>query len=337
MTEGVSAPGVLARKPVMSRPAPLSRPAMIEHPSLVLGRQVKLILSRTEKPELPTGIQPLDDIILGFHRKTMAIVAGRPGEGKTALTLQFALNLAREGKRVIYVSLEMPKGDILERMLCNYGDLDSSLLRRGQVPDDFKDKVEQFKAFLDSTQLRVTEAFGYKAKDIETLLEDCGENKPDVIFIDHVNKVSGEGFPQRKDAVSNYTLEMERLAVQNNIAVVLLAQLNRKSTEAGGRPSMEHLKESGTLEEGAATILFLRWRTLDKERKNPSSDPAFEIIVGKQRYGDSGMNIEIEFHARKSKFTYYKQEVWTPPEALAPRLTGIEASEPKETQEEIPF
>lgn len=331
MNEGSS-----VRNPVVSRPAQTLRPAVIEHPSLILNRQVGLILSRTEKPELPSGIQPLDDIIMGFHRKTLTIVAGRPGEGKTALTCQFAMNLAREGKRVIFISLEMPKGDILERMLCNYCDMDSSLLRRGQVPEDFKDKVDQFRAFLDSTQLRVTEAFGYKSKDIETLLEDCGENKPDVIFVDHVNKVSGEGFPQRKDAVSNYTLEMERLAVQNNIAVILLAQLNRKSTEAGGRPSMEHLKESGTLEEGAATILFLRWRTLDKERKNPASDPAFEIIVGKQRYGDSGMNIEIEFHARKSKFTYFKQEVWTPEESLSP-MSGIEASQPRETNGEIPF
>lgn len=327
-------------KPVPPSSAAPLRTAVIEHPGLVLQRQIQLILKRTEKPELPSGIAPLDQVIMGFHRKTLTIVAGRPGEGKTALGCQFALNLAKEGKRVIYVSLEMPKGDILERMLCNYCDFDSADLRRGVVPEDFHERANEFMAFLETASLRVTEAFGYKTKDIEQLLDDCGPQKPDVIFIDHVNKISGEGYPQRKDAVSNYTLEMERLAVQNDLAVVLLAQLNRKAME-GGRPSMEHLKESGTLEEAAATILFLRWRTLDKERKNPSHDTAFEIIVGKQRYGDSGMNIEIEFHARRSKFSYYKQEVWDSTEKAATNgsapMAGIEASQPKETSEEVPF
>lgn len=320
----------------MTTPPPVtSRTPVIEHPSLVLDRQINLIRKRTEKPELPSGIEPLDEIIMGFNRKTLTIVAGRPGEGKTALACHFALNLALEGKRVIYVSLEMPKGDIIERMMCNYCEFDSNLLRRGLLPMEFDHKAQRFREFLDRTQLRVTEGFGYKTKDIETILDDCGQNPPDVVMIDHVNKVAGEGFQQRKDAVSNYTLEMERLAIQHNIATVLLAQLNRKSTETGGRPSMEHLKESGTLEEAAATILFLRWRTLDKERKNPTQDTAFEIIVGKQRYGDSGMNIEIEFHARMSKFTYYKQEVWTPLETKptdGSRPAGIEAAMPKESE-----
>ncbi len=305
----------------------------IDPPGKILDNQVKMIRSRKEKPELPTGIKPLDDIVR-IERKQICVIAGRPGEGKSSLAGAIAMNLADNGKYVLYVSLEMPEGDILERMMCSFSDMDSDELRKGNVPPNFDSRVGVFHQFLSKTNLRIKDSWGYDTEEINVLLRECGPKKPDVMIIDHIQKIHQGKFLQRRDAITEYALDMERIAMRHNMSVILLSQLNRDAVK--GQPGMEHLKESGTLEESASVVLLLCWKTMDKD-KDPS-DPAFQIIVGKQRYGPSGMAINLEFHANKSKFTFFEEEVWTRTQSVSPagqqkseeikELFGIEKSNP---------
>lgn len=282
----------------------------IDAPEVILEELHTSIQKRSQDPELPTGINPLDEIILGFHKKQVSVIAARPGEGKSSLAAFSAFHLAQKGKNVVYLTLEMARVDIVERLLCNFCDIDGEQLRRGILPTDFESRYTLFKKEFAKTNFRVLEGFGYELAEVQELVKLCGKKKPDVIFIDHIQRINPQGYMQRRDALIDYINGLERLALKENIAVVAVSQLNRDSVKAGKnlKPSLEHLRESGAIEETAATVLLLWWKTMDRD-KDPN-DTAFKIIVGKQRHGPSGMEINLDFYANKSRFDWTRAEIF---------------------------
>lgn len=282
----------------------------IDTPDVILEELKQSIVKRTEAPELPTGIDPLDDVILGFHKKQVTVIAARPGEGKSSIAAYAAFFMAQKGKNVIYLTLEMARVDIVERLMCNFCDIDGDDLRRGKLPSDFDQRYELFKKEFSRTNFRVLEGYGYEFQEIVELVKLCGKKKPDIIFIDHIQRINPQGYLQRRDALIDYINALERLALKENIAIVAVSQLNRDSVKGGKnmKPSLEHLRESGAIEETAATVLLLWWKTMDRD-KDPN-DTQFKIIVGKQRHGASGMEINLDFYANKSRFDWTRTQVF---------------------------
>ena len=311
--------------------------AKVSLPEFVLDQQITLIKSRNDKPELPTGIEILDRHILGLHRRQVTIIAGRPGEGKSSVATAIAMHLADMGKKVLYLSMEMPAGDILERMMCGFCDIDAGDLQRGKLPSDFDVRVKTFRDFLTRTQLRIKDGWGYDLEEVRHLLdEESGPHKPDVMVIDHVNKVRMGKYPTKREAISEYASEVERLSIQHNMATLLLAQINRDALKnKNSKPSLENLKECGDLEVTAATVIMLQWKTLDRSQKD-MTETAFDFHIEKQRYGQAGTTIRVDFHAAKNKFVWAEDNLFNPTENVngsAPAIP-IENLIPQTPQEE---
>lgn len=287
--------------------------AKVHLPEDVLDAQIDLIKHRNDKPELPTGIEILDNHILGLHRRQVTIIAGRPGEGKSSVATAIAMHLADRNKKVLYLSMEMPAGDILERMMCGFCDMDAGELQRGRVPADFDVRYKAFRDFLTRTQLRIKDGWGYDLEEVHHLLdEESGPHKPDVLVIDHVNKVRMGKYPTKREAISEYASEVERLSIQHNMATLLLAQINRDALKnKGSKPSLENLKECGDLEVTAATVIMLQWKTLDRSQKD-MTETAFDFHIEKQRYGQAGTTIRVDFHAARNKFVWAEDNLFQP-------------------------
>lgn len=283
-------------------------------PSSIAEELYKNIKNRKLEPELPTGIKPVDDTILGFHRKQVTVIAARPGEGKSSFAAFAAFNLARQGKNVLYLSLEMARTDITERLMCNYCDIDGDNMRRGILPDDFEERYQAFRQEFGKTNLRITEGWGYEFSELTDIIKFCSSGKspvkPDVIFIDHLQRINPKGYTNRRDALIDYINSLDRMALRENVAIVALSQLNREAAQQGQRPSLHHLRETGAIEETASTVLMLWWKTMDRD-KDPN-DTSFKVIVGKQRHGAAGMEIPINFHANKSRFSWAEQGIFQP-------------------------
>src|SRR5690606_33951352 len=89
---------------------------------------------------IPTGFVELDRMTAGLQRSDLIIVAARPSVGKTAFALNISQNVAtRTGKNVAIFSLEMGANQLVQRMLCAEGNIDSQRLRTGQLtPEDWQ-------------------------------------------------------------------------------------------------------------------------------------------------------------------------------------------------------
>lgn len=241
-----------------------------------------------DKPQefIETGIPILDTH--GRHRKGhLVIVAGRPSAGKTAFTLQAAMNISKS-KVVVYFSLETSEEEVYERALsCYTGIPYDNILDKKGVPWE---KVAEFSDAFSKLKLYVIDAAGWT---VEQMNATAARLRADVVFIDYVQLVSGRG----KDETERVTLAsraIKEMSRKSERTVFALSQLSR---EADNRPPvMSDLKNSSQLEQDANAIIFIH----NPEPKQQVGKR--QIIIAKNKSGKTGI-ADMWFDGRIQRFT----------------------------------
>jgi len=256
------------------------------------------VLARTGKCAMPTGIPQLDNLIWGVHKKELLVIAARPSHGKSSLALNIAWNLARVGKRCAFLSLEMGRHSVVERLTCMEYGIHGWHLRQG-VPSEvqkFKSISEQMELKLHGTPLVIFDDLGKTIFEVENLLEQF-HNNIEVLFIDHAQKIISKGFGNKYEALSHYVNTLQTLAIKYNVAVVLCSQINRQGSQQ--QNAMDFMKGSGDIEEAADTVIAGKW--LIRENKDANKED-YEINILKQRHGPCAA-VTLSFNAGTFKFS----------------------------------
>jgi replicative DNA helicase len=258
--------------------------------SIILDKVIKSLSERKDKPQYPTGIYELDELTWGFHKKELYIFASRPSQGKTSLSLQSAWNASDIGASVVFNSLEMSEENIIERLTCNQFKINGWKLRKG-----FKDEIDKFIKCSEQMRARLTknsfEVIDKHGKNIGETEEILKQYQPDIMVIDHAQKISQKGFSSKYEALADFVNRVQDLAIKYDVAIVLNSQINR-----GG----ENLKGAGELEEAADTLLFCNW--VCKGDNEHEDKLEYRIEVMKQRSGACDTAI-INFDATTFSFS----------------------------------
>jgi len=226
--------------------------------------------------------------------------------GKTA----FALNIAKyagveDHKRVLVLSLEMSKEQLVQRLLCAEAKVDSHKVRTGYLePRDWTrltnaaGRLAEAPVYIDdSPALTVLEARA-KARRMKA------EHGLDLIVIDYLQLMRGRHQQEnRQQEISEISRSLKALAKELNVPVVALSQLSRAvETRERKEPQLSDLRESGALEQDADVILFI-YRDEVYNRDSGEKGKA-EIIVGKQRNGPIG-TVNLTFLGQYTRFENY--------------------------------
>jgi len=252
---------------------------------------------------LPTGFVKLDHMTSGFQPTDFIIIAGRPSMGKTA----FALNIARyagveQHKRVLILSLEMSKEQLVQRLLCSEAKVDSHKVRTGYLePRDWTrltnaaGRLAEAPIYIDDQPaLSVLEARA-KARRV------MAEHGLDVVIIDYLQLMRGRNQENRQQEISEISRSLKALAKELNVPVVALSQLSRAvEARQSKEPQLSDLRESGALEQDSDLIIFL-YRPERYGLESPDGDKVGDVIVGKQRNGPTG-KIQVTFIPEYTSF-----------------------------------
>jgi len=245
------------------------------------------LLRQANEPELSfPKLKTLNDKMWGLQRSWLTIIGARPSNGKTALALFLAYELAKDGKKVLFLSLEMTIPRLLRRLFCmEYGinnlDLRTDTFKNSQsMQQQFKD----FQNKLYGLSFVASDLIGKKSVDLEEHLKRIKPVKPDVIFIDHIQEIAA-GMDKRK-AMEDYLDQLRLIATRENIAVVICSQINRLSqTESENRiPQLHQLKGTGAMEEKCDVAILLHWPYHYDNNKNFNY---FEVNLAKNRDGET--------------------------------------------------
>ena len=269
-----------------------------EHIKEVVLRTFKQIHEAAERGEritgLPSGFTELDDKTAGMHPGDLIIVAGRPGMGKTAFALNVATNAVLQKKVSVAVfSLEMPKEQLVRRMLCSEARVDGSRLRSGQLWREDWPKLARAAGALSELPVYIDDTPGITMTELRAKSRRLKTQEDlSLIVVDYLQLMrSGSKNDSREQEISEISRSLKNLAKELGIPVIALSQLNRGVESRAAkdkRPQLSDLRESGAIEQDADTILFI-YRDEVYNRDAGDNRNRAEIIIGKQRAGPTGI------------------------------------------------
>ena len=240
---------------------------------------------------VPTGYMMLDRMTAGLQPTDLIILAARPSMGKTAFALNVAMRAALSGGATVAIfSLEMSKESLMDRMLCAWGRVELSRVRRGFLEDDdwaklsaSADALSQAKIFIDDTAGLTPLALRARCRRLKA------EHGLDLVMVDYLQLMHSSRNDSRELEISDISRNLKALAKELKVPVIALSQLNRKVEErTDKRPVLSDLRESGAIEQDADLIMFIhREDAYNKKDDHPKTGIA-EIIIGKHRNGPTG-------------------------------------------------
>ncbi|MEN9355006.1 MAG: hypothetical protein RL318_2331 [Fibrobacterota bacterium] len=264
---------------------------------------------------IPTGIPSLDDTLRGFRKQALIILGARPGVGKTALALNFALTAASgnhdpDGMQhpVLVFSMEMGIHEIVERLLCIRAGIDASQLYRGQLPQYiYEDAINDLHTnripiLVDDTAALNILELRSRCKRATAQLRNEGKHLG-MIIIDYLQLMQGPGNSKgdnRQNEVAQISRGLKQLAKELDVPVIALSQLSRDSAKGDVKPQLYHLRESGSIEQDADVVMFLHKE--EKENAEAGAPNLVELLIRKNRAG-AQREIMLNWEARCFRFT----------------------------------
>jgi len=236
---------------------------------------------------VPTGFIDLDSLLTGLHPGELIIIGARPAMGKTS----FAMNIAghasiAKGKTVAVFSLEMPREQIVMRVLCSEAKVNMQKVRKGTLED--RDWTALAKAlgpisnaplYLDDTAALSPSQLRSRCRRLKM------EHGLDLVLVDYLGLMRADGRTEsRQLEVSEISRQLKAIALELKVPVIACAQLSRANKDrVDKRPMLSDLRDSGSIEQDADVVMFLHreeYYKPDTEDKNIA-----EVNVAKQRSG----------------------------------------------------
>ena len=238
------------------------------------------------------GFKFVDEFMKGIHRGQLTVLGARPRVGKSAMALQIAKNVSEEGYKVLFIPLEMTVNENLTRILLNSEVIEPEELDSNDVD---RETVGRYLDYLEEN-LKFCESLN----SIESIEKMIKAEKPYLVVVDQLSQVTIKG--NHKDNRERYiaiTRAFKRIAMEQKVAILLLSQLNRASTDKK-KPSLESLHESDSTGQDADNVLLLY--TKDDEEDTDSPERETFLRIAKQRNGISGKDIPLMYRGYRFKF-----------------------------------
>ena len=265
---------------------------------------------KTANTNAKSGIRKIDELLQGFRPGALYVIGARPGIGKTVVGLQFALGLGRIGNElsadekpglVLFHSLEMSKREIMNRLMAQVtaemADQKAKVELNGRtfsvwpvgmdVLDAGNLSPENEAILWKATErlsrpLVVNDKGGQSIASIRAYARAMSRTMPlRAIVVDYLGLISDANeYRNRYEGITFVSNQLKRLAMDFNVPVIALAQLNRNSD--GRQPSMADLRDSGAVEQDADVVILLH---RDPKDKNPETAGTITLDVVKNRHG----------------------------------------------------
>lgn len=252
---------------------------------------------------VPTGFKALDDMLSGFQKSDLIILAARPSMGKTTLALDIArLAATKHNVPVGIFSLEMDSQQLVDRMLAAESRVNAWNLRTGKLNADSEfsrlrdalDKLSKAPIFIDdqsSNSIAKMRAFARRLK---------AEHGLGLIIVDYLQLMTtSKNYDSMVNQVTEISRSLKGLARDLEVPVIALSQLSRAVESRGGRPRLSDLRDSGSIEQDADVVMFIHRE--DKYKEKEEKNNIAEIMIEKHRNGPVG-KVDLYFDEKMTTF-----------------------------------
>lgn len=248
---------------------------------------------------IKTGFSTLDWRTMGFHNGDLITILAKTGVGKTNLALSFALNAIKQGKKVLYISLEMLANQLIDRMIAMQGNLSAFNIRSRNIGDD---KISEVLDYFYDKNFKLL--FAPEMTSLEVMNQAFIEQKKhglDLLIVDYLGRLSdSKGRGSEEERITSMTRNLKNCALKLKIPVITPFQIDKYSAKNDSEPSVEDAKGSTTIGHESDLSLYLKRQKDDEEKEEFA-----ELHIVKNRSGEGGI---IKLNFNKSNLRFYEQE-----------------------------
>ncbi len=286
-------------------------------------------LSDTHLTGVPSGFTQLDEITHGWQKTDLIILAARPSVGKTAFACNLAMNAALhpESKTcVAFFSLEMSRGQLIERITAAQTETPLEAIKRGTVDDRDMERIYRkgvqplagTNLFIDDTPALTLSQLRKKARKLKRKVG------VDLLLIDYLQLMQGEGGKSgnREQEISNISRSLKSLAKELQVPIIALSQLSReveKRKADDQMPKLSDLRESGAIEQDADMVCFIyrpEYHGNNSNEMGESTSGETHLRIAKHRNGTLA-NLKFTAKLDIQKFVPFEGHFHAPTELPA--------------------
>ena len=254
---------------------------------------------------IQTGFRELDGYLQGIEPGAFVIIAARPSIGKTSLALNIARNVAdQQHKSVTFVSLEMDKRQVFERLLAASSDVDASKLRQGQLTASEFAKVAPAVGRFEKSSLYIDDDCDASLMNIRSKARRMKmKHGLDLLIIDYLQLIEVRERSARENRTQEVTYlsrSLNNLARELECPIIALSQLSRAvESRSPAIPVLADLRDSGSIEQDADMVLMLyREEYYNEDCDSPG---VTDVFIRKHRSGPTG-RVSLFFDAKRMTF-----------------------------------
>jgi replicative DNA helicase len=246
---------------------------------------------------VPSGFDNLDEHIQGFAGTRLYVLAAKTSCGKTTFSVNIAQNICKaKTGAVLFFSLEMKAEDLMYIILSNDLELPLDRIRKGMISSEEKSKIDGYIPRIKELYKELI-FFGPQYQDLsvikKAIIRSCRRKKPGLIIIDYLQLIKVPWIKEKRHKVNEASQVLKNLAGELDVPILELSQFRRFDKKEW--PQLDHLKESGDIENDADVVMFLHYEEKSDKRW---------VIVAKNKFGPTGKD-RLYWHKEFYKFIDY--------------------------------
>lgn len=269
--------------------------------------------SKSDVTGVPSGFTELDRVTAGWQKNALIIVAARPAVGKTAFTLNLAMNAAMNADHpfpVAFFSLEMGAGELVKRMLSAVTEVTMDAITKGRMEEHEFIQLTQRMHKLASMPIYLDDQAALNIFELRAKARRLKQRHDiQMIVIDYLQLMSGgnsTGPGNREQEISKISRDLKALAKELAIPIIALSQLNRavESRKESKVPQLSDLRESGAIEQDADMVMFLyrpEYYGIENNEMGEPIEGETHIHIAKNRSGSTA-TVKLQFIKEYQKF-----------------------------------
>lgn len=260
---------------------------------------------------LRTGFISLDNLIGGFKKGHLNVIAASTSMGKTAFAINIAKNVLKRQVPVAIISLEMDAQEIIDRMIIQESRVNGWKYNQGETSDEEDVRISKALDTLHELPLMISDERGLNVAQIRARLRKFKAQMGELglVIIDYLQMIQlpEEHAQNTARAVGQIVLQLRNLASELEVPIILISQISRSFTSRQDkRPVLSDLRDSGNIEEVADGVIFLYRHAhtsaaAREKAQEEGTENDTEVIVAKQRTGQTG-SIKLYFEDEFIRF-----------------------------------
>ncbi len=258
-----------------------------------------------------TGFSGVDNVLVGMGKGDLILIGARPGMGKTAFALNIAANVARKTKKQVCIfSLEMPKLQLVLRMLSSEARVESNKLRSGLLSSEDWDKLAAASEYLATCDIYIDDTSNITVTGMKSKLRKM--KNLGLVVVDYLQLMSSDKkIENRVLEVGDISRNLKLMAKDLGVPVICCAQLSRgPEGRTSKKPMLSDLRDSGAIEQDADAVLFL-YREMyydDGTGKTRADENVAEVMIAKNRHGGTDNGIKLGWLGQYTRFSTIEQD-----------------------------